>query len=133
MPVLDHCRSADRAILIRQIETAAIGTVLNELAVLAMRTAPMRRQRIDLRNIRHRSDEGRTDRSPGANKIAIIQRLFYQPVRNQIKHRETMPDDWCKLLNQSVLNHLRQIFSIKLACLRIRHILYEIIRPWNHW
>ena len=58
MPILQKRRTADRADLVRQVIAAAVGTVCNELAILAMWATPMRRQRIDLCDAGHRRDEG---------------------------------------------------------------------------
>ena len=70
--VLDERRAADRTFHIRQVIATAIGAVCDELAVLTMRTAPMRRQRINFGNARHGSDKGRTYGTTGAYQIAIV-------------------------------------------------------------
>ena len=53
MTILHHFGPANWAILIRQIIATAVGTICYKLTMLAVRTAPMRWQRIYLGNIRH--------------------------------------------------------------------------------
>ena len=70
--VLDEQRTTDWANIVWQIVTTAIRTIRDEIAVPATRAAPMRRQRIDLRDTHHRSDERRADGTTRAGEVAIV-------------------------------------------------------------
>ena len=98
MPILQKRRTADRADLVRQVIAAAVGTVCNELAILAMWATPMRRQRIYLRDVGHRRHKGGSDRTTGAYQIAIVIGFLHELMGNEIEHRKAMPDDWRELL-----------------------------------
>ena len=51
--VTEHIRSAVGTILLRKVESRTVNTVKQKLAVLALGTDVMRRQRIYLRDSRH--------------------------------------------------------------------------------
>ena len=70
--VLDQRRAADGADFVGQVVAAAVGAVGDELAVLAVRAAPVRRQRVDLGDARHRGDEGRADGAARADEVSVV-------------------------------------------------------------
>ena len=113
--VFYHFRAAVRTVFIRHVETAAVSAVFDKFAVLAVRTAPMRRQRIYFRNACHGGDEGRADRTSRAYKIAVVERFFYKLMRNQIQYGEAVPDNGVELQLQTVLHDFRQIFAVQFA------------------
>ena len=70
--VLNKRCTADRTVHIRQVIAAAVGTIGNKFAVLAMRATPVRRQGVNLRYPRHRGDKGRTYGTTGTYQISIV-------------------------------------------------------------
>ena len=129
--VLDERRAADRADLVRQVVAAAIGTVRDELAVLAVRAAPMRRQRIDLRDARHRRDERRADGTTRTDEIAVVIRLLDKALGNQVQHGEAMPNDGLELLFQAVFDDFRQVLAIHILRAAVGHRADFFIRERN--
>ena len=132
MAVLDERLAADRTGHVRQVIAAAIGTIGNELAVLAVRAAPMRRQRIYLGDARHRRDEGRADRTTGADQIAVVVGFFDETLGDKIQNREAMADDRLQLLLQSRLNDLGQVLAIHGLGPVIGHRADLIVSTRNH-
>ena len=123
---------ANWTIHIRQVIPTTIGTIGNEFAILAMRAAPMRRQRINLRDPRHCSDKRRTDGTTGTDQVTIVIGLFNQSLGDEIQHGESMANNRLQLLLETGLNDFRQIFAIHLLGLVVRHRPDFFIGPWNH-
>ena len=120
--VLDERRAADRADLVRKIVATAVGAVGDEFAVLAVRAAPVRRQRVDLGDARHRGDEGRADGAARADEVAIVVRFLDEALRDKVEHREAVADDGLELLLEAVLDDFRQILAVELARLLVGHL-----------
>ena len=121
VPILDKPRTADRAVLVGQVVAAAVGAIRNEMAVLAVGAAIMRRQWIDLRDAGHGRNKGRTYRATGTNQIAVIIGFLDQSLGNQVEHRETMPDDWFQFLLQPCFHDFRQILAVHAFRLVVGH------------
>ena len=98
MSVLQKPCPADRTFAIGQVIAAADRSVRYKLAEFAVWAAPMRRQRIYLRDVGHRRHKGGTDRTTGAYQIAIVIGFLHELMGNEIEHRKAMPDDWRELL-----------------------------------
>ena len=52
----------------------------------------MRRQRIDLRNARHRCNERRADRAARADEISLALRKMHELFGNDVKHGKAVFD-----------------------------------------
>ena len=82
--ILEQWRAADRTNLIRQVISTAVRTVGDELAILAVRATPVRRQRIDLCDARHRRDKRRTDGTTGTDEISIVIRFLHETLSDEV-------------------------------------------------
>ena len=92
--ILQHIGTTHRTFLIWQIIAAAIGAIQHKLAMLAIRTTPMRWQRIYLCNICHGSHKGGTYRTSGTYQITIYIGFPHQLMSNEIQHGEAMSNNW---------------------------------------
>ena len=120
--VLLQISPAFRAFLVGKIEPAAVFAMGKKFTVLALGAHIMRRQRIDLCNIRHGRDKGRADGSTGSDQIAIIIGMLYQLVGNVIQDAEPMAQDGRKFFGQAVFYNLGQGIAINLMSLVIAHL-----------
>ena len=120
--ILDERRAADGADFVGKVVAAAVGAVGDELAVLAVRAAPVRRQRVDLGDARHRGDEGRADGTTRADEIAVVVRLLDEALRDEVKDGEAVADDGLELLLEAVLDDLRQVLAVERAGLLVGHL-----------
>jgi len=131
MPVLFHKGSAVRAVLIRQIKSAAIKVPIRKFAKPALGAAPVRRQWIYFRNSCHGSNKRRPHRSSGSHKISIVRRFFDQFVCNQVQYAEAIVDDGIQFQLQTPGDRLRQRIAVKFAGAGKRHTADVIISPGN--
>ena len=112
MTVFFQRLAANRTIFVRKVEPGTIRSIRNEFAVFALRAAPMRRKWIDFRDVSHRRDKGRPDRTSRTDKIPIQIRFFDELMRNQIQHGKTMTDNRRQFLVKTGLYHSGQIFPV---------------------
>ncbi len=131
MPVFVQRRAAFRTCFIRQVKSPADFSVRKKFTVLAMRANIMRRQRIDFRNVGHRSDKGRTDRPTRPYEIAVIVGMFYQFVRNVIQDTEPVAENRCKFFFQSVFYDFRQRVAVNPVRFFITHVFQRFGRTGN--
>ena len=128
MAVTQHPRTAFRTFLRRQVEAAVHLIVQEELAVTAMRTAIVRLQRVNLGDVEHRRYEGRADTATRANKIAAVNRVLNELMRNIIQNGEAVADNRVQLHLQAVLDKLRQLIAIPGMCLGIGKVAHRLLR-----
>ena len=131
MSVFNKRRAAFFADCIRHICTTAILPVIFENGIIAVWTAIMRRQRINLCNPGHIRYKRRTYRTTRPYKIAIIIGFFYEFMCNQIQHREPVTDNRIQFSCNSCLNQLRKFRTIQLMCFGIRQITDFVFCPFN--
>ena len=129
--VAQHSGAAFGAILRRQVKATVYLIVHKEFAVTAMRTAVMRLQRINLGNIQHRSNKGRTYTATRAYQVTAVDRMLNQLMRNVIQYREAVTDNSIQFHLQAVLNNLRQRFAVPFMRLGVGQITHCILRTWN--
>lgn len=91
--VFDERFAADWADLVGKVVAAAVGAIRDEFAVLAFRAAPVRRQRIDLGDARHRRDKRRTDGATRADEVAVVVGFLDEALRDEVQDGETMCDN----------------------------------------
>ena len=98
--VHDHPGAADRAVLVRQVEAVVHAAVGDELAVLALGTAVMGRQAVDLRDAREVGHGGGADRATAAHLVAAGVGVGHQLDRDDVQNRVAVAADGVQLLLQ---------------------------------
>ena len=85
--------SALRAGLVRHICAAAKALIFVPFDVMAFRAQIMRRERIYLGDVRHKRNQRGTNRTTGADQIAVLQRLRHKFLRNHVHHIVAVADN----------------------------------------
>ena len=80
-------------VFIRHIKARTIGTICDELAVLAFATDIVGRQRINLGNPNHGRDKAGSDRPPRTYQIAPLVGALHQHLRSQVNYGKAIPQD----------------------------------------
>ena len=112
--VHDHPGAADRAVLVRQVEAVVHAAVGDELAVLALGTAVMGRQAVDLRDAREVGHGGGTDRATAAHLVAAGVGVGHQLDRDDVQNRVAVAADGVQLLLQPLPDDVRQGVAVVL-------------------
>ena len=130
-PVLDVLRPALRADLIRHIRAAAVAAVGDELRVLALRAAVVRREGVDLRDAGHIRHERRANRPSRADEIAVFKAALHELLRGHIDD-VVLAEDAPELDVQAVDHQLRRILAVERVALvpdESVQILLGVLQP----
>ena len=134
-PVFYQLLAADRTDLIRHITSAPPGERLDlrriKIAVLAVGTAVMCLQRIDLRDTGHGRRERRSDRSTGTYQITVLIGLPHQFLCNDIHYGIAVGNDGIKLTIQPLLHDGRQFLAVHAVRFGITDVTQHLIRILN--
>ena len=134
--ILYQLLATDRAKLIRHVPSAASRECTHflgiKITVMTGFTIIMGTQRIDLRNSRHSSHEGRTYRATGTHQITILVGLPNQLLCNNIHYGKSVGNNGIQLPLQTLRNHLRQFLSIHLMGAVVADISQHLVRIRNH-
>ena len=103
---------AFRARLVRHVRAAAIGPVLDEFAVFALRAAVVGRQGVDLRDAGHIGRQRRAHGAPGAHQIAVFQGTLDQFLCGHVDH-VVFSQNAAQLHVQPVHDELGRVFAVK--------------------
>ena len=106
--VLVQLRAADRAGPVGQVRSAAVLLLIHlEVGELALGTAVVRRQAVDLGNTGQKSHNGRAHTASGANQITVLQGVVHQLLGGHINNVILALDNAGQLQVDSVLDNLR--------------------------
>ena len=108
MAVHQHPGAALGAVFVRQVKAVVHAAVGDELAVLALGAAVVRRQAVHLRDAREVRHSGGADRATAAHLIAARIGVGHQLDRNDVQHRVTVAADGVQLLLQPLFHDLGQ-------------------------
>ena len=108
--------TAIRTVFIWKVKSRANLVGVGEIVVSAIRTPVMRRQRVDLRNTRHRCNERRTDRSSRAYEIALLLTVPYKLLRYHIKNGKSVFDNRGQFSVKSACNYFGQRVAVHGFC-----------------
>ena len=110
--VFDVLGAADGTDLVRHVGAAAVGAVGDELGVLAVGAAVVRRQRVDLRDAGHVGNQGRTHGATGAHQVSVFQAALHQLLGGHV-HHVVLAQDTAQLHVQPVHDQLGRILAIE--------------------
>ena len=110
--VLGILLAAHRAHLVRHVRSAAVRAVHDKFAVLALGTAVVGRQRVDLGDAGHISHQRRAHRSPRAYQIAVLQTPLHQFLGRHV-HHVILAQNTAQLHVQPVYNQLGRILAVE--------------------
>ncbi len=117
--------AAFRADFIRQVH--ATGVILVPLDVLVVRAEIVRRERINLGDVRHERRERRADRAARADQIAVRERLGNELLRDDVHDGVAVADDGVQLAVESRLHLLGQRVAVDALCLVVAHIAQIVL------
>ena len=126
--VARHRFAANRADLVGQVKARTDRAVGEELAVLTLCAAVMRRQRIYLGDTRHRSNERRADRTARADKIPLALAVRNQLLRDHVEHGETVLDDGLQLFGKALFHDFGQVVAVERTRALPAHALQVFLR-----
>ena len=134
-PVFYQLLATDRTDLIRHITSASPGERLDlrriKVAVLAVGTAVMCLQRIDLRDTGHGRRERRSDRTSGAYQITVLVGLPHQFLCNDIHYGIAVGNDGIQLTVQSLLHDGRKLLAVHAVRLGVADVTQHLIGILN--
>lgn len=102
---------------------------IRKIAVPAFRAVIVRRQGIDLRYSRHRSNERRPDRPSRADQIPLTLAEPHQLLRDHVKHRKAVLDYGGQLLVKPRTDYLRYGLSVLFLGIFVADPLKILLRP----
>ena len=123
--------AAFRTDLVRQVDAA--GVILVPFDVLVVRTEIVRRERINLGDVRHERRERRADRAARADQIAVRERLGNELLRDDVHDGVAVADDGVQLAVESRLHLLGQRVAVDALCLVVAHIAQIVLAAVDVW
>ena len=114
--VIVHFRAAVRAVLRREVKARADAVGVREVVILTIRAPVVRRERIYLRNTRHRGNEGRAYRASRADEIPLTLAVPNELLRDHIENGKAVLDDRGQLLVQTLRNHVGERITVHRFC-----------------
>ena len=111
--VFDVFCAAHRADLVRHVRAAAVGAVLNELRMLAIRAAVVGRKAVHLCDPGHIGHQGRAYGASGAHQVAVFQGPLHQLLGGHV-HHVVLAQNAAQLHVQPVHNQLGRVLAVQL-------------------
>ena len=122
--------TAFRALFRRKVKARAYAAVGYEFGIFARRADIVCTKRIDLRNSRHSGDEGRADRSTGADKVSLAFGKRHQLLRRNVHDRKSVLDYGIQFPFKPVGNDVRQRIAVYLMCPFVCYFGQYIVRAF---
>ena len=127
VPVLDHLRPADRAVLVRQIEAGLVFLGHVPLDVAAVRAAVVRRQRVDFRDSGHRRDQRRSDRASRADDVPVVVAETHEFGGNPVNDVESAAVDTGHLRVEALLDDLGERIPVPVLGRAVDQVVQHLV------